>query len=45
MGNMCKKSALKKMNLQCFTAFLSSRHVFYCANANAQAKNYNLRTS
>ena len=45
MGNVCKKSALFKFKLQCFTAFLSSRFVSYCAFAYAHCKNYNLRTS
>ena len=38
MGIVCKKSALFKLNLQCFTEFLSSRHVSYCAMPDAQYK-------
>ena len=45
MGNMRKKSALKKNYLQCFTAFFSLRNQLNCAFAYAHCKNYNLRTS
>ena len=45
MGNVLKKSTLKKTYLQYFTVIFSMRNVYYCANANARSKNYNLRTA
>ena len=45
MGNVLKKSTLKKIYLQCFTVFFSMRNVYHCGNANARSKNYNLRTA
>ena len=43
---MCvKKSALKKINFQCFTAFQGLRFVSYYAFVYAHCKNYNLQTS
>ena len=45
MGNMCKKYALKKNYLQCFTAFFSLRNQLNCAFVYAHCKNYNLRTA
>ena len=45
MGNVLKKSTLKKIYLQCFTVFFSMRNVYYCANEDARSKNYILRTA
>ena len=38
MGNMCKKYALKKNYLQCFTAFFSLRNQLNCAFVYAHCK-------
>ena len=38
MGNMLKKSANFKINLQCFTANLRKRIVLYCAMVDARSK-------
>ena len=38
MGNICKKSAFFKLTLQCFTAYLDLRNVWYYANVNARYK-------
>ena len=43
--NVLKKSALKKIYLQCFTAFFSWRNDYYGANRIARSKNYILRTA
>ena len=47
MGNVLKKSALKKIYLQCFTVFFKWWNDYYCANraARSKIKNYILRTA
>ena len=45
MGNVLKKSTLKKIYLQCFTVFFSMRNDYYGANRIARSKNYILRTA
>ena len=38
MGNLRKKSAFFKLNLQCFSAYLDLRNVWYCAFVVARYK-------
>ena len=38
MGNLRKKSAFFKLNLQCFSAYFDLRNVWYCAFVVARYK-------